>query len=220
MDLYKIFSLLLGMPKTLYINFKYFKIKDAIKLPIIVSHKTYLKNVKGSIKINSKIKPFMVKIGFGDVAIFDRHKSRTIFSNTGNIIFNGTAYIGHGSKLSVAGCLILGDNFCISAQTSIICNKKVSFGDNCLLSWENLIMDTDFHKIKNCKNDIINNDKNIEISNNVWIGCRCTVLKGTFINENTVVAANSCIANKFHSKNVIIGSNPAKIIKENITWEI
>lgn len=37
MDMYNKFCLLLGLPKTLYINFKYLRFKDASKLPILIS---------------------------------------------------------------------------------------------------------------------------------------------------------------------------------------
>ena len=59
------FRYILGIPKTIYFNFKYFKFKDAIKFPVVVSHKTIFKELKGSIKLE-KIKTGMVRIGFGE----------------------------------------------------------------------------------------------------------------------------------------------------------
>ena len=89
-----------------------------------------------------------------------------------------------------------------------------------MISWENLVMDTDFHKIKNIeKSDIINISKEISIGNNVWIGCRNTILKGSIIMDNSVIGANSLVNKEFKKENVLIAGNPAKILKENIVWE-
>ena len=78
-------------------------------------------------------------------------------------------------------------------------------------------MDTDFHKvIKN--NQISNHDKEINIANHVWIGCRCTILKGVNISDGCVIASNSNLVKCIEKKNVLIGGNPARIINQDIDW--
>ena len=59
------------------------------------------------------------------------------------------------------------------------------------------------------------NSKGIIIGNNVWIGAKCTILDGTIIEDNTVIAAGS-VVNKHYPKNVLIGGIPARVIKEII----
>lgn len=164
----------------------------------------------------------MIRVGFGDVGIFDNVLSRTIIQLDGKIIFYGKALIGHGSRISVGGngILEIGENFTITAETSIICHKKIKFGNNVLISWENLFMDTDFHKIKSIENNIINEPKEIFVGNNVWIGCRNTILKGSQILNNCVIGSNSLINKKFDKNDILIAGNPAKILKENIIWEL
>ncbi len=80
-------------------------------------------------------------------------------------------------------------------------------------------MDTDFHKINTSDVEYINKDKAIIIGNNVWIGCRNLILKGSKISDNSVISANSKVNSKFEECNIIISGNPASIIKRNITWE-
>lgn len=218
MDVDKYISFILGIPKTLYVNFKYFKFNEAIKLPLFISHRVWLKKVKGQIKIDAYIYRGMIQIGFGEVGIFDKHKSRSIFESDGMITFKGKASFGHGSKIVVHGELIIGDNLCVSAESSIICFERISLGDNCLISWDNLIMDTDFHKIKKFNGTITNKDREIVIGNNVWMGCRSTVLKGSIIGNNIVIAASSNIFNKIDGDNQVIGGNPAKVLKTDIIW--
>ncbi|GAB6676572.1 acyltransferase [Bacillus cereus] len=219
----KLLLFILAIPKTIYFNFSYFTLKEAIKFPILISHRVYLMSVKGKIILDTPIKPGMIRIGFGEVGIFDQHRSRSIWQVFGTVIFTGTASVGHGSKISVSidGELKFGKNFVITAESQIWCKKKVVFGDDVLISWENLIMDTDAHVIMNSKEEVINEDQPIIIGNKVWIGCRCTILKGSLIGNGTIIAARSLITGNFREKEgVILGGTPTRVIKENVTWDI
>ena len=222
MKIKKTLEILWGGVRSIPINFKLLPLKTALKLPIIISPFVKIKSLKGKVIIkNYDIKPGMIRIGFGDVGIFDNIFSRTILQLDGKIIFYGKSSIGHGSRISVGGngILEIGENFTITAETSIICHKKIKFGNNVLISWENLFMDTDFHKIKSIENNIINEPKEIFVGNNVWIGCRNTILKGSQILNNCVIGSNSLINKKFDKNNILIAGNPVKILKENIVWE-
>lgn len=214
----KIFLYILGIPRTLYFNFKYLKFRDAIKLPVLVSHRVCLLRCSGSIEIDAPIECGLIRIGFGDVGIFDQHRSRSIWEVSGKVIFKGITRIGHGSKISVAGTLTLGSDFTITAESQIVCQQEIVFGNDVLISWDNLFLDSDFHKIK-INNSIINSPKAIIVGNHVWVGCRCTILKGTQIGSDIVVAANSTITGVFNESNTIIGGNPAQILKRGVTWE-
>ena len=52
----------------------------------------------------------------------------------------------------------------------------------------------------------------VVIADNVWIGERVTILKGTRIGENSVVAAGAVVSGEFPA-NVVIGGVPAKVIR-------
>ena len=75
----------------------------------------------------------------------------------GHVVFKGRGYIGHGAKISVGkdATLMVGDNFTISAESTIVSMLNINFGDDCLLSWDILIMDSDLHKIKDGNGNII-----------------------------------------------------------------
>lgn len=134
-------------------------------------------------------------IGFGEVGIFDNKKSRSIWDIAGTVIFKGKADIGHGSKISVgeSGTLILGENFTVTAESTIVTYSEVQFGNNCLLSWDFLVMDTDLHKIRNSSGAILNEPQPILIGNDVWIGCRSLILKGATIPNGCIIGTNSTI---------------------------
>lgn len=204
--------------KTLYFNFTYLKWKEAIKFPFIVSKKTCLYSLKGSVIISSRtLKTGMIQIGFGNVPIFDKKYSRTIWNNSGEIEFKGNANIGHGSRIGCGGKIIFGDNFTITAESIIICDNSITFGNDVLLSWGIQIMDTDFHKIY-FNNQIQNPDKSISIGDHVWIGSKSTINKGVTLADNIVIASSSVVTKSFIEKNIIIGGNPALVLKNEISW--
>lgn len=210
---------LLSIPKTLFFNLRYFEFKQAIKLPVMVSYKTYLKKTKGKIHLENP-STFIIKIGFGDIGIFDKHQSRSIWSVEGEVFFKGAANIGHGSKFSVNknGRLTIGDKFSISAESSIVCSEEIIIGEGVLLSWDILVMDTDLHAIFDENGELLNCNEKITIADHVWIGCRSTILKGTNIPCGSVIAANTIVASEFNQSNTIIGGNPGRVLKENINW--
>ena len=57
------------------------------------------------------------------------------------------------------------------------------------------------------------------IGPHVWIGSSVTVLKGAVIPDGCVIAAGSVVCSKFEMKNALIAGNPARVIRENISWE-
>ena len=160
--------------KTIYFNFHYFPLRQAIKLPVFVSKRVFLLKTKGKIVLEGPVKPRMVRLGYRNVGIFDHQKSRSIWEVEGTVSFGGKVNIGHGSKLSVGdgASLRIGQGTIISAESTIAARMKhVEIGQNCLLSWDILIMDTDFHRIY--QNDmLLNEPEDVKIGNNVWIGCR------------------------------------------------
>ena len=204
--------------KSIYFNFHYLPFNQAIKLPILLSNKVYLNCVNGELAIQGKLKTGMIRIGFKNVGIFDQKYSRSIWEVSGKVVFQGNAFIGHGSKISVGpeGEIIFGKNFTISAESSIVSFKRIVLGDNCVLSWDILLMDTDFHKIMTKSGVILNNPKEINIGANVLIGLRSVIFKGTTIPNNTVISALSNVRGKFKIENTIIGGNPAEVQLSNV----
>lgn len=212
-------ELLLGLPKSIRINFKYLPFGEAIKLPILVSFYCTLWTLHGKIKIEAPIKTGMIKLGIGAYGLIDHKHCRSIFTNSsgGGILFKGTARFGPGFKLANNGELEIGDNFNMTGNSTIICEKKIEIGSNCLFSWEDLVMDTDYHSV--CI-DGHSKDKCLPvfIGDHCWIGCRATILKGSSIGNDSVVAAGAVVSRKFSHNNIIAGV-PGKVVKEDCNWE-
>ena len=188
-------------------------------LPILVTCRTRLTNVKGKVNLNQSLKFGLIKMGFNGVALTS-WRDWNVWNLLGEMQVNGSVEFGTGSRLFIGknGILRIGNNFLLTAKSDIICCKRVNFGDDCLLSWDVLIMDTDSHPIRNENNEIINYDEPIVIGNNVWIGSRTIILKGARIPDNCLIASGSIVNKEFKINNSIIAGNPSKIVKQKIIW--
>ena len=210
-----------SIQKSLRLNIKYFGLREGIKLPIFVSKNVKLQSLKGSISFDCPIKTGLVKLGFETLGISDKKYNRTIWHNNGKIIFKAGAEFGNSMKICVfkGGVLRVGDSCGFTGNSTIICSKNISIGSQCLISWECQIMDTDFHKIFNQQKDIINNPESIRIGDSVWVGSRVSILKGSIIPANSVIASGSIINKEFSHENCIYGGIPAKSLRQDILWE-
>ncbi len=204
--------------KTIRINFHYFSFGQAIRFPILVSHRVVFKKLGGKVKLESIIKTGMFKFGYLGLGTQDFFYERTIWDVCGLVrICGNNVGIGRGSKFCVYGNISLGDSFIISGRSTIICNKQILFGDGVLISWDVLVMDTDYHTIVDNEGKTINKDRPIIVGNDVWIGCRSTVLKGSNIPQKSIIAAGSLISGKMEEDSCIYTSDK-KILKKQIAW--
>lgn len=98
--------------------------------------------------------------------------------------------------------------------------SRIIIGKNVLISNDVLMRTSDGHALFNIGEDLpYNAPQDIIIGDNVWIGTRSVILKGSIIPNNSVIGACSLINSKFNKENTIIAGHPAKIIKQNITWK-
>lgn len=120
---------------------------------------------------------------------------------------------GDNCSIYIGKNCILGDECYISAKDGC----KLQILDDCMLSRNIKIMTSDGHPIY--KDGIqINKAKNIKINAKVWIADNVTILKGVEIGSNSVIGINSTLTKSVLSNSISVG-NPAKTVKEGISWE-
>lgn len=95
---------------------------------------------------------------------------------------------------------------------------RINIGENCMISYDVEIRNTDSHMIYDAKsNKRINEGAEVSIGKNVWIAAKTTILKGVKIGDNSIIAAGSIVAKDVGTGTIVAG-NPAKEIKTDIYW--
>jgi acetyltransferase-like isoleucine patch superfamily enzyme len=108
--------------------------------------------------------------------------------------------------------IIVGDRTYINRRTEIMSKASVTIGKDCAISWDVVISDTDYHQIVGTSAT-----KPIVIGDEVWIGCKSTILKGVKIGKGAIVAAGSVVTRDVEAY-TLVGGIPAKVIKGDVRW--
>lgn len=112
----------------------------------------------------------------------------------------------------------IGEKTTIGSADLLASWGAISIGKDCMLSWGILIRNHDSHHIFDMKlGTRLNYSKAINIGDRVWIWQDAKLMKGFAIGSDSVVGAGSVSSAVFPS-NVIIGGNPARIIRQDIVW--
>lgn len=123
-----------------------------------------------------------------------------------------TFYYGADVQVFSSGKLVLGKSF-INADCKIRCFQEISIGDDCAISHNVTIMDSDAHMI-----DGRRTRGPIRIGDHVWVGTKATILSGVSVGNNAVIAAGAVVTKDVPSGS-LVGGVPARILKQNVHWE-
>tara|TARA_Y100001970_G_scaffold19338_1_gene21707 strand:- start:3229 stop:3975 length:747 start_codon:yes stop_codon:yes gene_type:complete len=105
------------------------------------------------------------------------------------------------------------DDYCLlTPGVRIASASKITIGRGCMFANSSYISDADWHGIYD-RASPVGKTAPIVLEDNVWIGDSAIVGKGVTIKENSIVAAGSVVV-KDVPANVIVGGNPAKVIKQ------
>lgn len=146
---------------------------------------------------------------------------RIIIGNNATLHIDGDFVIGHGVRIHVGnnatlffGGKDLESDSGITADTLIMTNKKIHIGKDFICAWNVFISDSDWHQISGVKhqNDVV-------IGNHVWIANSCSILKGSIIGENSIIASHSKTSNKSYPANSLLAGTPAQPVKTGIDWK-
>lgn len=210
----------LSIFKTIYFNFKYLPLKQALKLPIFI-FKGKLLRLKGDVIINSSnLNTGMIRLGSYANSLYP--DNGFIWENHGGkVIFNGKTTIGNGSAISIGpkGVLTLGNNFKATTNFKLACYHSITIGHNALFGWENILMDTSFHRLKSTDNKKRGKAiGEIVIGNNNWITTRCMVMKGTKTPDYCILGAGSIISKDYSNlpTHILLAGSPLDIKATNI----
>jgi len=162
--------------------------------------------VNGTVIINSHIggiNPVVISLGVDSILEIAGDFS---IGNGVKIILEEKAVLYFGGKEieSASG---------ITSDTIIMCNKKISIGKDFLCAWGVFITDSDWHSIGDQFHQA-----DVSIGNHVWIANNSSVLKGSNIGDNSIIASQSKVINKIFTSNSMLAGIPARVVKDDITW--
>lgn len=127
---------------------------------------------------------------------------------------SGRLYIDKNSQLKNRGLYIVVSN-------SYKKRNKLVIGKNVFIAKDAIIRTSDGHTLVDPVTGLATNEpQDIIIGNNVWIASRCIILKGSYIPDNSMVAAGSLVNKKFKDTNIMLAGTPARIIRQNIIWDV
>ena len=92
---------------------------------------------------------------------------------------------------------------------------KITMGD-CGLA-DTTIYNTDYHPIYDFDGNIINQDRDVIIEDNVWVGRRTVILKGVTLGNGCILGFGSVVSRSIPPHCIAAGM-PAKVVKENVVW--
>lgn len=143
-------------------------------------------------------------------------------SNCRIYIGNRCALRGADLYLEDDGCAIdIGDETTIYGNTHLACieGKTIRIGENCLFSSWVTIRVGDSHSILDETDNRINPSADVIIGDRVWAGNQTTILKGSVIPNDSVIATGAVVTKAFTQPGIILGGVPARIIKQNVHWD-
>tara|TARA_A100001037_G_scaffold204964_1_gene183364 strand:+ start:605 stop:1207 length:603 start_codon:yes stop_codon:yes gene_type:complete len=112
----------------------------------------------------------------------------------------------------INGEIDLGKYILISPGTSIRSAKKIIIGESTMIASDVTITDSDWHGIYD-RTDYVATPKEVIIEDNVWIGEKSIILKGSNIGRNSIIGAGS-VVNGVVPENVVFAGNPAREVKK------
>lgn len=191
--------------KTLYVNFRVFPLKTAIKLPLQIGCRVEFQHLyRGCIKLDSNVplNRYMVKIGITPYPMISTKSDYTLirFAKHGTMTFGNDVLIHNSVSLitSEGGKIVIGSDCVINQRTKIYSQKAVTIGNHCRLGWECQVMDSDCHLVYNDNKKTIGNPiGEVYIGDNVWLASRVSVMKGVTIPSFSIVSGNSVVLKSF-----------------------
>lgn len=148
------------------------------------------------------------------------HRCKINVYSGGNVVWKKKGVLGENSYLVVGGEVEIGENVSFAHNLELRATPKtyIKIGNECLFSY-NVSMRTAIFDIQNEKSISHNNDVGIIIMDHVWIGMNVAILYNTVIGKDSVVGAMSLVKTRIPNGCMYAG-NPAKLIRENIRWDI
>lgn len=178
----------------------------------MIAGQLYDSNDPELVALRKDARLWMIKYNDSSIEESEHRKQllKECFGKTGENI-----YIEPSLKFDYGFNIFVGENFFANFDCVFLDVCEIRIGDNCKIAPQVGIY-TATHPIDpTLRNSSFEYGKPVTIGNNCWIGGHAVINPGVTLGDNVVVASGSVVTKSFGS-NVVVGGNPAKIIKEII----
>lgn len=182
--------------------------------------KIIIKIINATRKIKSITKCLVLKLVYknyikGHMFILGKNSKFIINESTSKICVGKKFCCRDNVKIKISGGILeIGNDVFINDNSSIICRKNISIGNNCLIGQNVYIYDND-HKYED--SIVINNQgfksSQVKIGNNVWIGTGAIILRGVTIGDNVVIGAGSIVKKNIPQNTVFYNNLESKTFR-------
>jgi acetyltransferase-like isoleucine patch superfamily enzyme len=142
------------------------------------------------------------------------------FLRNARLTVHGDVEIFHGTSVLISdnAHLEIGHKTYINSNSAVTCFDHITIGSDCAISWNTNMLDGNAHEL------VVDGvprprTQPVVIGDKVWIGTGTIILSGVRIGSSAVVAAGSVVTADVPD-GVVAGGNPARVVKDNVTWEL
>ena len=134
-----------------------------------------------------------------------------------NVTLSGKSNIGFCNRVLDRPVFSIGDGTFVGHNCSFSVAQSVKIGCNCLVAADVIIRDYDGHPIdpvarRNNQSISAESVHAVVIGNDVWIGQRAVVLKGTSVGDRSIIAGCAVVTKDVPPDSIVAG-NPARIVR-------
>ncbi len=113
----------------------------------------------------------------------------------------------------------IGKGCSANSCSATVVDSELIMGFDCMLSHGVIFQPSDQHDIVEQRTGgLVNTKRSIILGNHVWIGKEAYIGAGALIHDDSVIGARSVVVGEV-AANCIYAGNPAKKVKESITWK-
>jgi acetyltransferase-like isoleucine patch superfamily enzyme len=148
----------------------------------------------------------------------------SIVKRHGTIHLGGHVSLGDDTGIAVVGrsdddqaALWIGSGTYLQPRVHLNCQTSVHIGEQCSISWDVEILDSDFHRILTEEGPPHATRAPIVLEDRVWVGVRAIILKGVTIGHDSVVAAGAVVTRSVPPFSLCAG-NPARVVRTVAGW--
>ena len=209
----------LNLIYTIFFNFRYLPIKQAIYLPIWVSKRVEVRCLKRNQLVLNKVKCGVVRLGVEGSPGMQGGRMVILVKTNGRLFFDGSAIIAIGTVLrcDMNSVIRLGDNFYCNCNCFFRSTVQINVGRDCSFGWNVILNTSDGHSVWH-NSQLMKKDGPINIGNHVWVTPNTTFVKNSGVGDDSIVAQGAVVAKRFENTHCLIGGIPAKVLAQNIDW--